>query len=694
MSDTRFAEAERQGAILGAALDCVISIDGRGCITYFNPAAERTFGYRADQVLGRELAEVIVPPALRDAHRHGLARHLATAERRVLDRRVELTAMRSDGSEFPAELTVTRVDVSREEPSFTGYVRDITERKRAEKDLLSARGRLTAVADEQAALRRVATLIAQQATPAEVFATVAKEVAQNLEVPLISVVRMDGEVATQVGAWGEDNPFRVGASWPVEKHGISGRVSQTGKPAQVDYTKVPGDKAGRLVREAGVRCAVGVPITVEGSLWGMMMALSPERAGLPERTAERLAAFTELVATAIANAQARDELRRLVDEQSALRGVATLVAEGAPPLEVFDAVCEETCGLMGATTVNLAHFTPDGFNLTMAGWSPGESHVPTGTLLPQEGETIDVIVQRTRAPARVASYEGVEGELAHLLRELGIEAEVGAPVMVDGAVWGALIAGADSSALLAQDAETRLESFAELVAIAVSKAIAGSELVAARRRVIEAGDAARRRLTRDLHDGAQQDLVNVLINLQLAQERWDENPPAARKLLDRATVEAQTSIDELRDLAAGIHPEILTNRGLAAAIEGLTERLPLPVKVEGLPEQRLPQEIEASVYFFVSEALTNVVKHAEAGLARVDGSLEDARLSVEVSDDGVGGARVSAAGSGLVGLGDRIAALDGDLTIKSEPGEGTTLHASIPLDPRFQSAEASANPSK
>lgn len=528
MSDGRPTETERQSAILGAALDCVVSMDQRGCVTYFNAAAERTFGYRADEVLGRELAEVIVPPALRDAHRRGLARHLATGERRLLDRRIELTAMRADGSEFPAELTVTRVDVSSGEPAFTGYVRDITERKRAEQNLLSARTRLAAVADEQAALRRV----------------------------------------------------------------------------------------------------------------------------------------------------------------------ATLVAEGAPPRDVFDAVCEETGRLMDATAVNLAHFTPDGFNLTMAGWSLDQNHVPTGTRLPLDGETIDLIIHRTRAPARVPTYEGVEGELAQLLRELGIEAEVGAPVIVEGRVWGALIAGSDSPELLPDGAETRVASFAELVGISVSNAIARSELVAARRRVIEAGDAARRRLTRDLHDGAQQDLVNLLLNLQLAQDKWADDPLTVRELLDHAATEAQASLDELRDLAAGIHPEILTDWGLAAAAEGLAERLPLPVKTQGLPEQRLPQEIEASIYFFVSEALTNVVKHAKASSARVEASLEDERLTVEVSDDGVGGAQAIAAGSGLVGLGDRIAALDGTLTITSEPGQGTTLHAVVPLGSRFQPAEASDDPPK
>ena len=673
---------------LDAALDCVISIDRRGCVTYFNAAAERTFGYRADEVLGRELAEVIVPPSLRKAHRRGLARHLETGERRLLDRRLELMAMRADGSEFPVELTVTRVDSSEEEPAFIGYVRDITKRKQAEEDLVAARTRHRAVADEQAALRRVATLIAREATPAEVFEAVAREVAETLGVEMTSLVRTEAGTAAQVGVWGEQIPYRVGTSWALDEHGVSGLVSRSGQPARVDYAEVPGEIAGRLAREAGIRCSAGVPITVEGRLWGVIMALSSEADGLPEDTEERLAAFTELVATAIANAQARDELRMLLDEQSALRRVATLVARGAPPRAVFDAVCEETGRLMGATIVNLAHFTPDGFNLTMAGWSLNQNHVPTGTRLRLDGETIHVIVQRTRAPARVATYEGVEGELAAALRALGIGSEVGAPVIVEDRVWGALIAGSDKDEPLPDGAEARVASFAELIATAVSNTAARSDLIAARRRVIEASDSARRRLTRDLHDGAQQDLVNVLVNLQLAQEKWDNDPPGARELLGRAAAHAQESIDDLRDLAAGIHPEILANRGLAAAIDGLVEGLPLPVKTEGLPEQRLAQEIEASVYFFVSEALTNVVKHAKARSARVGAALEGERLTVEVSDDGVGGAQPGEGGSGLIGLGDRIAALDGALTLASKPGEGTTLHAVIPLASQAQAVDS------
>jgi PAS domain S-box-containing protein len=329
------ASEERQRAILEAALDCVISIDSDGRLTYFNAAAEHTFGHRADEVLGREMAEVIVPPSLRDAHRRGLARYLQTGQARVIGRRIEMMAMRGDGTEFPVELTVTRTKVPGA-PAFTAFVRDITDAKRAREDL-----------------------------------------------------------------------------------------------------------------------------------------------------------------------------------------------------------------------------------------------------------------------------------------------------------------------------------------------------IAARRRVIEAGDAERRRITRDLHDGAQQELVNVIVNLQLAKQSWPDRA-RAEELVNISLEAGERGLRGLRELAAGMHPAVLTDRGVGRALEALADRMPLPIELVGLPADRLPVELEASIYFFVSEALTNVVKHANASRATVRISSADS-LRVEVCDDGRGGASARRSGSGLTGLADRIAALNGELEIVSPPDGGTRLRAEIPL---------------
>jgi signal transduction histidine kinase len=423
---------------------------------------------------------------------------------------------------------------------------------------------------------------------------------------------------------------------------------------------------------------VAVPIIVNGRPWGAMMALSTATAPQPASTEARLASFTELVATAIANAEANQELRRLADEQAALRHVATLVAQGAEPTAVFDAVCEVTGRLFGAASVNLAQFTTDEMNLTQAGWSQRGTHIPPGTRLPLDGDSINALIRQAHAPVRVDSYEGRSGRLAARLRELGIRSEVGAPVVVDGEVWGALIAGTDQAEPLPPGTEERVASFAELIGTAVSNATAQSELIASRARMITASDGARRRVTRDLHDGAQQQLVSTIINLQLAQQSWSSAPEQAREYLDLALRDAASSINGLREIAAGIHPAILTHRGLAAALEALADRLPLPVRLD-VTDRRFPAPIEASGYFFCSEALTNVVKHAHANSAWVRVAVEDDRCTIEVGDDGIGGAEARLETSGLIGLRDRIGALKGGMHISSPVSSGTTLRAWIPL---------------
>ena len=332
------ASEARQHAILEAALDAVVSIDRRSRVTYANSAFERIFGYRADEVVGRELAPLIVPPSLREAHRQGLAHYLESGQSRILDQRIEITAMRADGSEFPAELTVTRTEPTGE-PTFIGYVRDITERQRAQR-----------------------------------------------------------------------------------------------------------------------------------------------------------------------------------------------------------------------------------------------------------------------------------------------------------------------------------------------------ELVASRARLVAASDTARRRVTRDLHDGAQQRFVTTVLDLQLAEQKWESAPQRARELLGLALREARRGIEDLRDIVAGIHPAILTQYGLAAAIDALAARLPIPVQLD-VPDRRLPTPIEACAYFFCSEALTNVVKHAHATSAWVRVDVENDRCHVEVRDDGIGGARPRSEASGLNGLCDRIGALNGTVDITSPAARGTVLRASIPFPP-------------
>jgi PAS domain S-box-containing protein len=336
-AESALSEA-RHRAILEAALDAVISIDRYGRVTYVNSAFERTFGYRAEEVIGRDLAEKIVPSALREAHRHGFARYLETGQGVILDRRIEMPAMRADGTEFLAEVAVTRAGLPGE-PAFTAYVRDITDRQRAENELMASRARL-----------------------------------------------------------------------------------------------------------------------------------------------------------------------------------------------------------------------------------------------------------------------------------------------------------------------------------------------------VTASDAARQRITRDLHDGAQQHLVATLISLQLAEQRWESGPDRARELLGQALRDTRRGIEELRELAAGLHPAVLAQHGLAVAVRGLADRVPVPVELD-VPAIRLPAPVEASLYFFCAEALTNIVKHAQATRAWVRLEVTAGQCEVEVGDDGIGGARPRAETSGLIGLGDRIGALSGTLEITSPQSGGTVLRAAVPVSP-------------
>jgi signal transduction histidine kinase len=536
-----------------------------------------------------------------------------------------------------------------------------------------ARDELRRLADEQASLRRVATLVAGGASPSEVFAAAAEEVGKVLGVRVVDLLRYECDAAvTVVAGWG-DVPFPLGTRFPLDGPSIAARIRETGTSQRVDDYSRMNSSLGASVHRAGIHAGVGVPVKVDGALWGVIAIGSRSPEPLPASTEERLRDFTELLAVAIANSEARDDLRRLADEQDALRRVATLVAQGAPRDPVFDAVCEETARIIGSASVNLARFTP-GFTETVAGWSSDGSHVPKGVRLPMEGEIVNVIVQRERAPARVEDYAEVEGELAALLRELGVRTEVGAPVIVDGEVWGALIAGQKEGSF-PDGSEQRVAGFAELIATSVSNADARAELLASRARIVTAADEGRRRLARDLHDGAQQRLVSAIVTLQLADRALDSDLGEARTLMRDALAHSRAGLDDLRELAAGMHPSILTNSGLRSAVQALAAHSRVPVHVRA-DADRYPPHIEAGAYFFIAEALTNSAKHARASHVVVEIAAHDAVLEIDVRDDGIGGA--DPAGSGVRGLEDRVEALGGTFRLLSPPGHGTAVHATLP----------------
>jgi len=374
------------------------------------------------------------------------------------------------------------------------------------------------------------------------------------------------------------------------------------------------------------------------------------------------------------------QLEALLAEQAALRRVAMLVAGDPHPGRLFEGVCEEVGRVLGVESANIVRFDDDGTQMVLGAWAAdGAPRVPPGASVPLDGETVSGKLHRTGRPQRVDDYAGVRGELIKTLRAAGIKSAVGAPVKVAGGIWGGIIASSGRSRAFPEGAENRLADFAELVTAALANVDAREQLAASRARIVEAGYEERRRLGRDLHDGAQQELVGAVISLKLAQRRWGQASDEARDLLEEALEHMESGIRDLRELAAGIHPSVLTDRGLSAALEGLATRSAVPVQILQVPPGRLPDPVETSAYFVVAEALTNAAKHARCSHVQVGVRVENDSATVEVHDDGVGGAN-PCSGSGLRGLADRVSALGGRLEIESPAGEGTTVSARIALD--------------
>jgi PAS domain S-box-containing protein len=498
----------RARTLFDAAFDAVVTMDADGRIVEVNAVAEQIFGRSAREMVGQDLAELMIPEDLREPHRRGLATYVATGAGRVVDHPVEMPALRADGTEFPVELAIRRLPVPAppEPPLFLGFVRDITERLRTE-----------------------------------------------------------------------------------------------------------------------------------------------------------------------------NELRELAAEQAALHRFAALVARGVPLREVVDAVTKEIGRLLGAQTSNAIRYDSAASASVLGGWNvPGVNSVPVGSIVRiDDADTVAARIYRTKQPARLDSYEGHDSELANMLRGLGFQASVGAPIFVEGELWGALLVSSVKPEPFPSGVEDRIGAFAELTAQALANAEAREELRASRARIVEAADAARRRIERDLHDGAQQRLVSLALTLRRASALLEHDPAAAREALSEASEGLDQALAELRELARGIHPAVLSEHGLPAALAALADRAPLMVELDMRLAERPRQAVEAAAYYVVAEALTNVVRYAGAPEARVIVERMDGRLSVEVADDGCGGADPGS-GSGLRGLSDRVEALGGRLEVRSPAGEGTVVRAELP----------------
>ena len=404
-----------------------------------------------------------------------------------------------------------------------------------------------------------------------------------------------------------------------------------------------------------------------------------DAAGRPEGVVSTLSDITDRRAAEQRLVASEQATRALAEEQAALRRIATLVASEAPPSSVFEQVTREVAHLLHVPSASVQRYETDGHSTVVGSWrEAGLTGMPLGAPLDLGGDSVVARVYRSGRPERIDDYDDAPGPLAEQLRSLGFRASVAAPLSVGGRLWGVLVASTTRSEGMVTGSERRLLDFAELVAQAVSNADAYEKLAGSRARIVEAGDAERRRLERNLHDGAQQRLVSLALQLRLVEAGFESNPARARHDLAEAREQLKQALDELRELARGIHPAILTDGGLALALSALAHRAPLPVEINDVPDERLPEPVEAAAYYLIAEAITNVAKHAHASHVAVSVRRDDGRLFVEVADDGVGGADPGG-GSGLHGLTDRVEALHGHLRLDSPPGGGTRLEARIPV---------------
>jgi signal transduction histidine kinase len=542
-----------------------------------------------------------------------------------------------------------------------------------------ARAELRGYADEQAALRRVATLVARGAPPDEVIAAVTEETGRLLGTKHALTARYNSDYSrTLVSTWSStDAPLEEGSRRPLGGRNLHTLVFETGQAARIDdYSTATGYPAEDALA-VGVNASVAVPISIQGRLWGAMGVASTE-GPLPPDAEERLAAFTELAATAIANSDARTELREFADEQAALRRVATLVARGAPPDEAFAAITEEAGRVLAVDAAVLEQYVPDGIDVFVGIWTRLDPPlIPVGSRAAVGGNNVSSLVFRTGQPGRIDDYEQATGPLGELSRQMGLRSSAGVPVTVDGRLWGVLSA-VSRSGPLPPGTETRLARFTGLAATAVANAESRAALTVSRARIVASADATRRRIEGRLNEAAEERLAALATELRAAQAAAATDRGLGHRL-ERMIEETNDMVEQLREIARGLHPAALADGGLRPALSALAARSAIPVRIDVRIAGRLPEPTELTAYYAVSEALTNIAKHAYASVARVDVVAETGLLRVQVRDDGRGGADFSR-GSGLTGLRDRVEAVGGQISLVSKPGSGTCVEIVLPLD--------------
>jgi signal transduction histidine kinase len=448
----------------------------------------------------------------------------------------------------------------------------------------------------------------------------------------------------------------------------------------------------------GVLYLIGVLIVATGWSAGLAAATAvisavaydylrrwPGVSGVLNRVEDWVVIFVVVAVGLVAHILARIARARaadagvLAEQQAALRRVATLVARGVPASEVFPAVTDELARSLGVDNASLWRYEADGTaTLLAARDDPGQTaRMPVGSRWSLAGENIVAMVADSGQPARMDSHETAVGDVAAMIRRLGLRSGVGAPIIVQNRLWGVAVVGSSPTELLPPDTEQRVGEFTELVATAIANAEARAALTASRARIVAATDEARRRLERDLHDGAQQRLVSLGLELRSIEAEVPPELGSLKGQISDAVAGLNAASDDLQELARGIHPAILSRGGLGPALKTLARRSAIPVTVHLELEGSIPESAEVAAYYVVAEAITNATRHARASGMDIDVRMNGPDLVLWIRDDGVGGAD-STNGSGLIGLIDRVEALGGHMQIASPSGGGTALHLTIP----------------
>lgn len=521
--------------------------------------------------------------------------------------------------------------------------------------------------------------------PASVVQPIALQVDRTTGAAFVVVVNRQGIRLSS------PDPSLVGQWFHEKVVSLDGRDHlriDPGKPAPSANARVPVFGAGHKVTgevsvgfaERQVGTATGREVPAVAAATGIALLVGIAASLLLARRLKRITLGLELEEiTGLLG-----EVRQMAGEQESLRRVATLVAAGEPRDEIFAAVAGEVGRLADADTVQVYRYEPDESIVRLAAWGAGTEDIRVGANYRAGGNNVAALVLRSGQAARIDDAGTITGEPAAVAATLGCTSVVGIPIAVDGRVWGLVAVTTSRAEPMPEDTEQRVTGFTELAATAITNAQASADLAASRRRVVAAADETRRRIERNLHDGTQQRLVSLALELRGIQDGC-AGQPELRGRLSRMTDGLVLLLDEVREISRGVHPAILSQAGLGPALSSLGRRAALPVRLRVAVPERPPEPVEVAAYYVVSEALANAAKHSGGSAVEVNVTAGEGELSVCVRDDGAGGAD-EAGGSGLVGLRDRVEALGGTLALTSPPGEGTTVRARLPLaacDPRL-----------